>query len=190
MAYTKAELSGPVQFGEDKKIFFYDAEDASDSLATVLASGYFNNTDDDIRMAVNDTIQVKTSAGQYMLQVTSSTGGAVGTTLTGGDVPVETGNTSVNLLGYGLSTLTPGTYILDAPTRAGQIKRLLCSSSTGAAIVTSTGGYTIGTTGGGSVTITGTAGVCAGVELIAASTTQYLISGIVETTTQGDVATS
>ena len=195
MAYTAAELSGPVQLGDDKKIFFYDAEDSSDSLATVLASGYFNNSDDNIRLEVNDLIQVKTSAGQYMLQVTSSTGGAVGTTLVAGDTPVETATTSVQLSGYGVSVLsktaTGGNYIyqLAGPTRAGQRKLLLATSATDH-VVTSTGGYKFGSTGATALTITGNAKLGAGVELIAASTTQYLIAAIVEASTQGEVASS
>lgn len=193
MAYTAAELSGPVQLGDDKKIFFYDAEDASDSLATVLASGYFNNSDDNIRMAVNDLIQVKTSAGQYMLQVTSSTGGAVGTTYVGGDTPVESGTTSASLLGFGLSELDVSTgaqriYTLPKPTRAGQTKHLLATNVTVHTVATT--GASIGSTGGQSLSLTGNVTVGAGVTLVAKSTTQYLVVGMVEASTQGEIATS
>lgn len=189
MAYTQAELSGPVQLGDDKKLFFYDAEDASDSFATVVASGYFNNDDDNIRMEVNDLIQVKTSAGQYLLQVTSSTGGAVGTTLISGDIPVEAGNTSAQLSGYGLSYLDGGTYTMAGPTRAGQTKYLVMQTTTGNAVITSTGSYTIGTTGGAALTISGAAGVGGGVVLIAASSTQYLLAATSYGTT-GNISTS
>lgn len=194
MAYTVAELSGPVQFGDDKKLFFYDASDASDALATVLASGYFNNSDDAIRFTVDDLVQVRTSAGQYLLQVTSSTGGAVGTTLVGGDVPVETGATSAALSGYGFSVLAATTsaarqYRLPAPTRAGQVKHLLATTATNH-IVTSTGSYTFGSTGATAITLVGNAKLGAGVTLIAKSTTQYLVIGMVEASTQGEVLSS
>lgn len=194
MAYTAADLSGPVQLGDDKKIFFYDANDASDSLATVLASGFFNNSDDNIRFAVDDLIEVRTSAGQYMLQVTSSTGGAVATTLVRGDVPVETGATSAQLSGYGLSVLAPTTgaqriYRLPAPTRAGQVKVLLATSGTKHTI-TSTGGFKFGSTGAAALSIVGNATLGAGVKLIARSTTQYLVAGMVEASTQGEISSS
>ena len=192
MAYTAADLSGPVQLGDDKKIFFYDAQDAGDSLATVLASGYFNNFDDSIRMTVDDLVQVRTSAGQYTLQVTSSTGGAVGTTLVDGDIPVETGATSAQLSGYGLSVLTGttgGTYRLAAPTRAGQTKIILNVAAV-ADVISSTGGFTFGTTGALAITITGNAKLGAGVELIARSTTQYLVAAMIEASTQGEILSS
>lgn len=183
MAYTQAELSGPVQLGDDKKMFFYDAEDASDSIASVLASGYFNNSDDDIRMAVNDLIQVKTSAGQYMLQVTASTGGAVTTHLvSGNDAPVETGSTSAQLSGYGLSVLAGSAtgnekiYRLPAPTRIGQRKSLLASTATDHSVI-STGGWTYYPSGNSSITLIGDATLGASVELVARSTTQWVVMG-------------
>jgi len=182
MAYTAADLSGPVQFGDDKKLFFYDANDASDTLATVLASGFFNNSDDDIRLAVDDLIQVRTSAGQYLLQVTSSTGGAVGTTLVGGDVPVETGATSAQLSGFGMSVLAAAAtgnekiYRLPAPTRIGQRKYLLASVTTDHSVI-STGGWTYYPSGNSSITLIGNADLGASVELVARSTTQWVVMG-------------
>lgn len=194
MAFTASDLSGPVQLGDDKKIFFYDANDASDAIATVLASGFFNNSDDNIRMAVDDLIQVRTAAGQFLLQVTSSTGGAVGTTLVSGDVPVETGATSAQLSGYGLSVLAAAAgaqriYRLPAPTRAGQVKQLLATTAT-KHTVTSTGGYTFGSTDATALSIVGNATLGAGVTLIARSTTQYLVASIVEASTQGEISSS
>lgn len=184
MAYTQAELSGPIQYGDDKKKFFYDAEDAGDSFATVVASGYFNNSDDEIRMEVNDLIEVKTSAGQYVLQVTASTGGAVTTTYVGGDAPVETASTSADLSGYGLSLLAGSAtgnekiYVLPTPIRAGQRKSLIATTATDHS-VTSTGGFYFGTTGEASLTLIGAAGAVGGasVELLAVTTTQYIVIG-------------
>jgi hypothetical protein len=182
MAYTQAELSGPVQFGDDKKKFFYDAQDAGDSFATVIASGYFNNDDDAIRMAVEDTIEVKTSAGVFLLQVTASTGGAVTTTYVGGDVPVETATTAADLSPFGLSLLS-GTatgnekiYVLPAPTRAGQKKSLIAMTATDHS-VTTTGGYFFGSTGEQSITMIGAVGALGkgSAELLAVTTTQMIV---------------
>jgi len=182
MAYTKAELSGPVQFGDDKKKFFYDASDVPDSLATVLTAGYFNNSDDEIRMEVDDMITVKTTQGQYELQVTASTGGAVSTELVGGDYPVESGTTSAALNGYGLSLLAGSAtgnekiYNLPGPSRIGQRKSLIAATATDHT-VQSTGGYKFGTTGQDRLTLIGsaTAQTMTCVELLAVTTTQYVI---------------
>jgi hypothetical protein len=184
MAYTQAELSGPVQFGDDKKKFHYDAENASDSLATVIASGYFNNTDDAIRMEVDDQIEVKTSAGLYLLQVTASTGGAVTTTYIGGDYPVESATTAADLSAFGLSLLSGGVtgnekiYVLPTPTRAGQRKSLIAMTATDHS-VTTTGGFFFGSTGEQSITLIGAVGAAGkgSCELLAVSTTQMIIIG-------------
>lgn len=184
MAYTQAELSGPVQYGDDKKKFYYDAEDAGDSFATVIASGYFNNDDDDIRMEVDDQIEVKTSAGVYLLQVTASTGGAVTTTYVGGDYPVETASTSADLSAFGLSILNGSAtgnekiYVLPTPTRAGQRKSLIAQTATDHS-VTTTGGFFFGSTGEQSITMIGAAGAAGkgSVELLAVTTTQMIIIG-------------
>ena len=121
--------------------------------------------------------------------MTASTGGDVSTHLvSGNDVPVETGTTSVSLSAYGMSVLAAATgaeriYTLPAPTRAGQRKSLLAITSPDH-VVTSTGGYTIGTTGGSALTITGLAtDRSRGAELIARSTTQYLIAAYSQDTT-------
>ena len=64
--------------GNDKKLFRYDS--ATDTLATIAAAGYFNNTDDDIRLAVDDMIKVVASDGIGTLMVASiSAAGAVTT---------------------------------------------------------------------------------------------------------------
>jgi len=200
MAYTRTELSGPLQFGDDKKVYFYDGSDTttSDTLATIAAVGYFNNADDDLRLAVNDLIFVRGNDGFGVFEVVtvSTTGAGVTTAPVHGDAsPVETGSTSVSLSAFGTSILSVAAggqriYRLPAPTRAGQKKTLLATTST-VHNVQSTGGYTFGTTGATSVNITGLASADArGVELLAASTTQYLISAFVETSTYGQITTS
>ena len=45
MAYTQAELSGPLLLGDDKSIYYYDAEDASDSFGTVAVAGTYVELD-------------------------------------------------------------------------------------------------------------------------------------------------
>jgi len=197
MAYTVAELSGPVQYGDDKKKWFYDASDVPDSFATCTAAGYFNNNDDAIRMSVDDLIELKTTQGQYLLQVTASTGGAVSVAYVGGDYPVESATTSAALSGYGLSLLAGSAtgnekiYNLPAPVRIGQRKSLIATTATDHT-VQSTGGYTFGSTSADRITMIGQTGVLLnpGMELIAVSTTRYLVSARTETSTQGVFTTT
>lgn len=66
MAYTAGNLT-LLSYGNGFGFYFYDA--GSDTLATVRASGYFNNTDDDLNLAVGDVIQVKATNGFLNLRV-------------------------------------------------------------------------------------------------------------------------
>lgn len=63
--------------GNDKKLFRYDS--ATDTLATINTAGYFNNTDDNLRMAVGDLIMVVASDTTATLKVESISSGAVTT---------------------------------------------------------------------------------------------------------------
>jgi len=188
MAYTAAELSGPLLLGDDKSIYYYDAEDASDAFATVAASGYFNNTDDNLRMAVGDVINVKATDGYGVLEVASLSSGAVVTEVVNGDSVVEAGTTSNGLSSYGTSVLdTAGTYAMDTgPLNAGQHKFI--ANEAGAVTITSTGGAPVTTTGGNLIFRK-----ASGVHLVASSTSRWAIVSTAAYSSTGlgnDVTTS
>lgn len=63
--------------GNDKKMFRYDS--TADTLATINTAGYFNNTDDNIRMVAGDLIYVKASNTTAVLVVSSVSSGSVTT---------------------------------------------------------------------------------------------------------------
>ena len=77
MAFNTANLvnvySGPPGSG----VYHYDA--GSDSMATVFAAGYFNNTDDNQGLAADDTILCVCSDGDLFLRVASVSSGSVTT---------------------------------------------------------------------------------------------------------------
>ncbi len=76
MAYTSGNLV-LLAYGNGFHLYFYDA--GSDTLATVRASGYFNNSDDDLNLAVDDQIMVKAQDGFATLRVDTVTSGVVDT---------------------------------------------------------------------------------------------------------------
>lgn len=106
MAYTDGNLVLWAH-GNGKKLFRYDS--STDAMATVNTAGYFNNTDDDIIMAVGDLIYVKASDSTAVLEVASLSSGAVTTSLIGGVGAEETvaGSTAtVAIAATGLTNLT------------------------------------------------------------------------------------
>jgi len=188
MAYTRAELSGPLLFGDDKSLYYYDAEDASDSFSTTAANGYFNNADDDLRMAVGDVINVKASDGYGVLEVSAvAAAGAVTCEVVNADSVVEAGTTSNGLTSYGTSVLdTAGTYAMNTgPLVAGQHKYI--ANEAGAVTITSTGGAPVTTTGGSLIFR-----VAGGIHLVAASTSRWSIVSTGEFSSTGltDITTS
>jgi len=114
--------------GNNKKLFYYDA--GSDTLATVLASGYINNLDDAQNVAVGDQIIAKCTNGTAMLAVTAvAAGGDVTTAISGvgGIMGVETASTAAALAAVGIANLTATTaktYTLSAPF-AGAVKHII-----------------------------------------------------------------
>jgi hypothetical protein len=102
MAYTAGNLhlrAGAV--GE----LDYTYEAGSDTMATVAASGYFNNTDDDLNLVAEDKIFCKCSDGNMWLRVSAISSGAVTTQYVGGNLPIQTFATGtagpLNLLSVG-----------------------------------------------------------------------------------------
>lgn len=85
--------------------YVYDA--GSDAMATVLAAGYFNNTDDSINLQAEDRIWAQCSDGNFWLRVTAVSSGAVTTQYAGGDLPINTFATGT---AAGLAKLSVGFY--------------------------------------------------------------------------------
>lgn len=83
MAYTAGNLV-LLSYGNGFAEYFYDA--GSDTLATVMASGYFNNSDDNLNLSADDQIKVKAADGFQTLRVdTVSAAGVVTTEMGAGE---------------------------------------------------------------------------------------------------------
>lgn len=133
MAYTAGNLHLLAGGAPGKYTYQYDA--GSDASATVAAAGYFNNTDDELNLAVDDLIVARCSDAVVTLIVASISSGAVTTRGVSEDI-VDVGSTSANAPATGVTELTSTgaiTVTLDAPFR-GARKRLFKSASSTAII--------------------------------------------------------
>jgi len=93
--------------GNDKKLFRYDS--STDTLATINTAGYFNNSDDNLRMAVGDLIMVVASDATATLKVDSISSGAV-TTSTVADITSTTAEAAEHGAGAIGTAVAPKTY--------------------------------------------------------------------------------
>src|SRR5688572_17383238 len=87
MAYTAGALHlRPGAPGE----YSYSYDAGSDSMATVAAAGYFNNTDDSLNLVAEDLIKCQCVDGNMVLKVASISSGAVTCQHAGGNLPIAT----------------------------------------------------------------------------------------------------
>lgn len=90
MAYTSGNLH--LRAGAPGDLTYtYDA--GSDTLATVLTAGYFNNSDDDLNLTVDDLIFVQATDGNCWARVSAISSGSVTLQFAGGNLPVQTPGT-------------------------------------------------------------------------------------------------
>ena len=118
MAYTAGNLALVTEGAVGNLIYYYDAG-SSDTMATVAASGYFNNTDDDLNLVVDDLIFCQCSDGDIWLKVSAVSSGSVTTQMVSGEGPDNgvIGSASA-ALGVGISEIGTGTataFVLPTP---------------------------------------------------------------------------
>ena len=77
MAYTAGNLITTSNAASAWNHYFYDA--GSDSMATVNTAGYFNNTDDNLDIRVDDLITVKADDYTAVLKVSAVSSGSITT---------------------------------------------------------------------------------------------------------------
>ena len=121
MAFTASNLH--LRAGAPGDLSYtYDA--GSDAMATVIAAGYFNNTDDDINLVAEDRIWCQCTDGNMWLRVSSVSSGSVTTQFAGGNLPIQTFATgtagplallSVGFYEVGTSIATASRNVLPTP---------------------------------------------------------------------------
>ena len=94
----------------------YTHDAGSDTMATVLTAGYFNNTDDNLNLTVDDLIWSQCTDGNFWHRVSAISSGSVTTQFAGGNLPIQTPTTGTAV---GHATLLVGFYEIGSATAAG-----------------------------------------------------------------------
>jgi hypothetical protein len=136
MAFTAANLhlrAGAV----GDLTYTYDA--GTDAMATVAAAGYFNNTDDNINLAVDDLIWCQCTDGNMWLRVSAISSGSVTCQFAGGNLPIQTFATgtaaalntlSVGIYEVGTSIATASRNVLPTPYGGAELRVVKVDSGT------------------------------------------------------------
>lgn len=177
MAYTAGNLHLLSGGAPGRYTYEYDA--SSDSMATVAASGYFNNTDDALNLVVGDKIAASCSDGEVVLRVESLSSGAVTTTPIGGDGPYNGDVSAANAtLAFGFSEIGSGTgstFTLPTPVVGGKVRVQVTGTATETReVVTSATGVTLNAQGDRTIPLDAET---QWVDLLAVSTTRWAILG-------------
>lgn len=138
MAYTAGNLH--LRAGAPGDLTYtYDAG-ATDTLATVLTAGYFNNTDDDLNFTVDDLIFIQASDGNCWARVSAISSGSVTLQFAGGNLPVQTfatgtaGNLVTLSVGYyevGSTIATATRAVLPTPYPGAEFMAVVAASASG-----------------------------------------------------------
>lgn len=136
MAYTAANLH--LKAGAPGDLTYtYDA--GSDSMATVSVAGYFNNTDDNLNLTVDDLMFCQCTDGNMWLRVSALSSGSVTTQFAGGNSPLQTFSTGTAaalntlLVGYyevGTSIATATRNVLPTPYAGAEVRVMKVDSGT------------------------------------------------------------
>lgn len=122
MAYTAGSLH--LRAGAPGDLTYtYDA--GSDAMATVATAGYFNNTDDDLNLTVDDLVWCQCTDGNMWLRVSAISSGSVTMQYAGGNLPLQTPATgtaaalsaavAVGHYEVGTSIASASRYVLPTP---------------------------------------------------------------------------
>ena len=137
MAYTAGNLH--LRAGAPGDLSYtYDA--GADTLATVAVAGYFNNTDDNLNLTVDDLIWVQAGDGNAWFKVSAISSGSVTLQFAGGNLPVQTfatgtaGNLALLSVGYyevGSTIATATRAVLPTPYPGAEFKAVYAASGSG-----------------------------------------------------------
>lgn len=158
--------------------YYHDA--GSDTMATVFTAGYFNNSDDDLNMTVDDMIFSQCTDGDFWHKVSSLSSGSVTTQMVSGEGPWQgdfsTGAATptipmgVNEMGTGTCT----SYLTPTPYPGAKLTIHQSGSATGAVVNVSSSGVTFNEKGDTSFIITTVSG---SISLLGISITGWAIVG-------------
>lgn len=187
MAYTIGTLALNASAAPGNAVYYHDA--GADSMATVLTTDYFNNTDDDLNLVADDLIFSQCADGDIwhkVSAVTTATAGAISsgsvtTQLVSGEGPwngdKSTGSATAGVvLPVGVTEIGTGTataFLTPTPYPGARVAVFQTGAATGAVIAVSSSGVTFNEKGDTSIIITAVGG---GFSLLGVSTTQWAIT--------------
>ena len=176
MAYTAGTLVLNASAAPGNAVYFHDAGD--DSMATVMTAGYFNNSDDNLNLAVDDVIFSVCSDGDIWARVSAISSGSVTCQTVGGrgpnngDVSTGTAGTTIAVGVNEIGTGTATAWKTATPYPGARLTISLSGTSTGTISVSSSG-VTNNAKGDTSIIFSGVAGGC--IDLLGVSTSQWVI---------------
>lgn len=175
MAYTAGNLHLRAG-GVGKLEYIFDA--LTDTMATVIAAGYFNNSDDDLNLQAGDMIFCQCADGNMMLKVSAvSAAGVVTTQFAGGDMPINSAQgTASGALSVGFTEVNSGTgsaYVLPTPYAGAHLAVQKTGTATaGKSFITDDAGVTLNEQGDRTIVIENEG---EGFHLVGASATRWHI---------------
>lgn len=179
MAFNTANLVNVYAGPQGSGVYHYDA--GSDTMATVAASGYFNNTDDVVNLAVDDLIYCQCSDGDIWVRPASISSGAVTCNVISGEGPWNgvAGSASGSITVPGITELGTGTataHVLSAvPAIGAKVTIVQTGTATGGiTVVTSSAGCTVDAAGDRTITFTGKG---QSIKLVGVSPSRWVITG-------------
>lgn len=176
MAYAAGTLVLNASAAPGNAVYFHDA--VADTMATVMTAGYFNNTDDDLNLAVDDVIFSICSDGDIWARVSALSSGSVTCQTVGGwgpnngDVSTATSGTQIAVGVNEIGTGTCTAWTTATPYPGARLTISLSGTSTGT-ITVSSSGVTNNAKGDTTVIFSGVAG--GSLDLLGVSTTQWVI---------------
>ncbi len=108
MAFNTANLRNINGDPSGDASYIYDA--GSDTMATVAAAGFFNNSDDDQNFAADDRVWCQCVDGNMTLRVSAVSSGSVTTQFAGGNLPVQTMPGTGTAVALASAMAGPGQY--------------------------------------------------------------------------------
>lgn len=145
----------------------YTHDAGSDTMSTVLVAGYFNNTDDNLNLTVDDLIWSQCNDGNFWHRVSAISSGSVTTQFAGGNLPIQVPGTgtidavisSFMSMGHyeiGTAISTATRYILPAPYPGAEVLVRREGSALGSVImvVDAGGSAAFPSAGGGATNVT------------------------------------
>lgn len=177
MAFDTSTLVNLTSAPPGSNVYYHDA--GSDSMATVLTAGYFNNSDDNQNLVADDIIFSQCTDGDIWHKVSAVSSGSVTTQVVSGEGPWHGDkSTASQAFIVGISELGTGTataFSTPVPYIGAKLTVFQSGTATVKTVGVSSSGVTFDDPGNTTITLTGSAG--ANITLLGVSTSRWAVIG-------------